>query len=197
MFERSMAKIGEVEQFIEQMGNAVDTQLFRSQFNACLSALRSITFALQSEDKHVSGFEDWYGVKQSEMRGDELLRFIHDSRNADVHQGRHSLKFTGAEIGMFETDKAGPPPADNSVMVIGIEGPYWIVDHGTPNERRVPIRQGGNWTIHVAIENPPKTHLGHALTQTNPITLCRTALEYFHQLVIDARVEFQSTGTID
>lgn len=187
MFERAQQKLEEAIVHLDGLADAKDTQAFRSHFNAFVNAARAISNVLQKEGRHSSNFNAWYQEKQQEMRGDELLRFIHDARIEDFHQGKHRLQFPSAYIEHFSTNQAGPPPSPNASIIIGTEGPYWLVDAGTARERRIPVRQGGKWIVQVAIDSPPSSHLGQRLEKVDPITLCQLVVRYFETLLYEAR----------
>lgn len=190
MFKSTTSKLEECSTLLDQLRAAQDTQLFRSLFNAFITAARAITNLLQVEGKHIPGFNGWYTAKQQEMRVDELLRFIHDARIEDFHQGKHRLIFPSTHIEYFSSEQAGPPPAPNASLVIGTEGPFWIADGGTPKERKIPVRSGGSWTVQVTIANAPSVHKGIELMKNDPITLCELAIDYFQNLVYEAKSNF-------
>jgi len=190
VFKSTTLKLEECSTLLDQLRTAQDTQLFRSLFNAFITAARAITNSLQVEGKNIPGFDEWYATKQQEMRADELLRFIHEARIKDFHEGKHRLRFPGTYIEHFSTGQAGPPPMPNASLVIGTEGPFWIVNRGTPKEKRIPIRSGGKWIVQVTIEDAPSVHKGIKLTRNDPISLCGLAIDYFQNLVHEAKSKF-------
>lgn len=187
MFTSAKTKLEDSRVIFRQLRASSDAPSFRSLFNSFLNASRAITYALQKDGKHIAGFKDWYKVKQAQMRNDELLRFIHDARTEDFHEGKHRLSFETHIHHLM----AGPPPSPNARMVIGSEGPFWIVNEGTPQEQRVPINQG-TYTIQVSIANAPTVHLGKRLAKNDPMTICQLALDYFSELVHEAKTKFAS-----
>jgi hypothetical protein len=188
VFERTTTKLEDAQTILDNLKGASDALTFRSSFNSFLSAARAITNALQKEGDKIKGFDDWYSKKQEQMKKDETLRFIHDARTEDFHEGKHKLRF-GTYISHFSSKQAGSRPAD-SLLSIQAEGPFWVVDKGTPKERRIPIKKGGSWTIQVSIENAPINHLGEKLEKNDPLTICQLALEYFGNLVYEAKDKF-------
>jgi hypothetical protein len=74
---------------------------FQFNLNAFVQALRNITFMLQSEENKPPTFNEWYAIKQEEMRKYDLLRRFRDSRNLIVK--RQSLKRRSvARVGYFQ-----------------------------------------------------------------------------------------------
>lgn len=64
-----------------------DSDLFRTDLNACIQALRNVTFALQKEMAHVEGFAEWYRPWQSAMRKSDGLLWLLNARNFIVKEG--------------------------------------------------------------------------------------------------------------
>lgn len=146
---------------------------------------------MQKDGKNVPGFSEWYEAKQEEMRNDELLRFIHEARTEDFHEGKHRLNFS-TFINHFTTNQTGTPPSPNASIGIGLDCIFWNVDVGTPHERRIPIKQGGSYYSSVSIVNPPTKHRGKDFLINNPVTICQLALDYLSELVYEADIKFGS-----
>lgn len=64
-----------------------DPEEFRVNLNACIQALRNVTFVLQKEKRLISGFEDWYPDWQARMRADPIMQWVLKSRNRIVKEG--------------------------------------------------------------------------------------------------------------
>jgi hypothetical protein len=80
-----------------------------------------------------------------------------------------------------------PPKA--KATVVG-EGAFRIVDEGTPQERRVPMKNIGTCTTRVSISNAPTEHKGEMLAQNDPFTVFELALDYFANLLYEAENRF-------
>jgi hypothetical protein len=189
MFSNAKNKLEDSRVILQQLELASDAPAFRSLFNSFLSASRAITYALQKNGEHIPGFKEWYATKQSEMKDDELLRFIHEARTDDFHEGKHRLNFS-TTVHHFSTSMAGEPPSPDAKMAIGGEGVFWIVNEGTSREQRIPIKQGGDFATEASIGNPPTAHLGQPLTRNDPVAICQLALDYFSGLVHEAITTF-------
>lgn len=190
MFNAAKSKLEDTRTIFEQLRNASDPPTFKALFNSFLGSARAITAALQKEGSKKPGFNEWYGEKQKEMKNDELLRFIHEARTEDFHEGKHRLVFA-TYMEHFSTAAVGKPPAPNAKIGIGADGPFWIIHEGTPKERRIPIKQGGNFSIRISIANPPTTHLGGVLKKNDPLSICQVALDYYGNLVYEAGIKFK------
>lgn len=64
-----------------------DPEEFRTQLNALIQALRSVTFLLQKEQQAVPDFVAWYEPWQAIMGDDAVLRWLVRARNVIVHEG--------------------------------------------------------------------------------------------------------------
>ncbi len=190
-FRSAEQKLEDSRSILQQLAVATDALSFRSLFNSFLSSARAITYALQKDGKQIPGFSNWYAIKQEEMKSDELLSFVRKARNEDFHEGRHRLAFSMYVIRLASTE-FGPPPAPDASYEVGPEGPFWIVDKGTPHERRVPITSGIEGTIRVSVTDPPTMHRSKRLAQNDPITICQLALAYLSELVHEAKRRFGS-----
>ena len=187
MFERASTKLEDGRALLSSLTTAQDAHKFRAFFNGLVNTLRGVTNALQSEGKRIEGFQEWYATKQDEMRSDQLLRFIHDARLEDFHTGKHRLRFPEARIESFTMGAAGPPPTADATVAIGPAGPVWVIDKGTPTEKRFPVTAGGSWSVDVRLDNAPHTHLGETMARNDPVAICEDALTYLENLVYEAK----------
>jgi hypothetical protein len=188
VFEAAVGKLEDCRSMLEGLEQATDSQTFRASFSSFLNSSRAITYALQKEGSHLEGFERWYEAKRAEMKSDELLRFVHEARTDDFHEGRHRLIFPAAHLDRFSSAEE-PWPPNATGLVWGGDGPFWVLDEGTPRERRVPVTSATHsWSV--AIEDPPATHRGVLLVSNDPISICRATLAYMEELVYEARGRF-------
>ena len=190
IFLASSSKLEDCRTNLRIMKSAKNTPAFKAAFTSFLSSARAITYALQKEGTPITGFRDWYTVKQEEMKNDPLLRFIHTARTNDFHEGKHNLRFS-TYINHFSTNNLGSPPSPNAPIVIRADGIFQIVDKDTAKERRVPI-ETGKYQISISIDNPPTEHLGKMIVNRDPITICELALGYYESLIYEANKIFGS-----
>lgn len=64
-----------------------DPAVFRANLNACIQALRNVTFALQTKKSQIPDFDAWYARWQERMKADAVLKWLGDARTQVVHQG--------------------------------------------------------------------------------------------------------------
>jgi len=67
--------------------NYFDPELFVVNLNACIPALRSVTFVLQKQKANIPDFDAWYGLWQERMRKDSVLRWLVEARNRIEKEG--------------------------------------------------------------------------------------------------------------
>ena len=191
MFNRAKSKLEDSRTIYSNLQTCEDIPAFRALFNSFLQSSRSITNALQKEGKQLPEFTNWYLMKQDEMRNDELLRFMHIARTEDFHEGKHRLRFS-THIQYLDTSSVGPPPSPTARLGISNEGLFWIMNKGTPREERIPIKDRGEVSYYISIDNPPTSHLGHKLENNNPLVICQLTLAYFSNLIIEAEEKFSA-----
>lgn len=76
------------------LDNYDDPPSFQANLNACLQALRNVTFALQKEKRLIPDFDVWYPPQQDAMRANPLMRWLVNSRNRVVKSGDLELLST-------------------------------------------------------------------------------------------------------
>ncbi|MEV0055012.1 hypothetical protein AB0H34_31495 [Saccharopolyspora shandongensis] len=67
--------------------NYDDPPSFQANLNACLQALRNVTFVLQKERRLVPEFGAWYPGWQERFKSDDRMRWVVKSRNRIVKSG--------------------------------------------------------------------------------------------------------------
>ena len=185
LFPYTTSKLEDSAINLERMRSATDSVEFKAAFTAFLSSARAITYALQEEGAHIEGFKEWYSPFSDQMKKDPLLRFIHNARIEDFHKAKPNLKFrTFIKNMQITIEKPGS-------VVIGAEGPFRIVNEGTPKEKRIPIKEG-EYVVQIFVKNLPKQHLGQTIEHPNPVVICELALEYYESLIHKAKTQFSS-----
>ena len=135
------------------------------------------------------GFAAWRKAKISFCKDDQLLKFIEDQRNFDVHEGATPLTFA-MQAWAFSSEMTGPAPADDAVLLVDGSGPYWLVARGTSRERRVPCVFRPGFQVTVALADPPETHQGRPLQFRDPLSICVVAERFYSHLVFEAKGRF-------
>ncbi|MFG1997776.1 hypothetical protein ACGFNU_01360 [Spirillospora sp. NPDC048911] len=69
-----------------------DPEGFRANLNACIQALRNVTWVLQKEKSRIPAFDQWYPAWQEKMKDDEVMRWVVKSRNRIVKMSDLELK---------------------------------------------------------------------------------------------------------
>ena len=89
---RVMKKMREVNYFFLQMEKSTwNQELYEFYFSAFLNASRNVTFVMQSESKHVTGFNEWYSELQRDMNNDIMMQLFRELRNYSIKQGENKI----------------------------------------------------------------------------------------------------------
>lgn len=59
---------------------------FRTYLNACVQALRNVTFVLQNQKSVIPAFDEWYAEWQAYLKTDTILNWVVKARNRIVKQ---------------------------------------------------------------------------------------------------------------
>ena len=156
---------------------------------------RSFTFVLQnlrSFDRE--GFDQWYLSYEDEMRNDELMKFFAGLRNDLLKKGNSDTGTTLKIESLSLPEDAhlfGPKPPGATCLVMGDDGPAWIVKTAEGVEEKhyvqVPSRVADTSQ---SFRNPPRTHLGKSLKGKDTVELCNLYLQYLERMLVDAKQHF-------
>lgn len=92
MFDLVDAKVQEAEYFLCRiLDEGCNFFSVRCDAVAFTSSARSITFAMQACLKGIPEFDEWYAVKQQELRADPLAKFFHEFRRVSIHIGDNAV----------------------------------------------------------------------------------------------------------
>ena len=64
-----------------------DPEAFRVALQNCIQTLRTVTWLLQNNKRHIPNFDAWYSAWQDKMRADNVMRWLVNSRNKIEKQG--------------------------------------------------------------------------------------------------------------
>ena len=85
-------KLRETDFFLTKMQEAdLDFRSQRYYFSAFVTAARSVTFALQHSMASIPGFEEWYEVRQDQLKADSASRFFKHVRNEVQKRGTNPV----------------------------------------------------------------------------------------------------------
>ena len=167
-----------------------DPVTFSEAFSSCVVQVRAVGDAVlkDKEANKLPAFRKWRETKKDECRNDDLMKFINDRRNDDLHEGDSPLTFA-MHPRTFVITGAVPTLPKGAVLRVNGTGPYWIIP-STPDERHPYVIQDG-CVFTVAIIDPPTMHRGRPLTASDPVTICATAEKYYTDLLREARRLFK------
>ena len=82
------ARLNEAHRLWHQASdNYNDSEGFRVNLNACIQALRNVTFVLQKEKSLIPNFDEWYSKWQDKLRNHDILKWLVEARNVIVKEG--------------------------------------------------------------------------------------------------------------
>lgn len=136
------------------------------------------------------GFQIWRDTRKLECMGDDVLKFINDRRNSDLHEGNTSLVFA-MHPRSFNSERVRTSMPPGTTLYVGGTGTYWITGRGTPDDRRVPCEGLQDYYISAAVLDPPTSHLGRPVQSDDPVSICEMALRYYELMLWDARKQFE------
>lgn len=84
-----------------------DPEEFRIALNACIQAIRNVTFALQGQKKRIPGFEPWYENWQAALKADTVMKWCVAARNQIVKQ--QDLETDSVAFAALVVDYQDPP----------------------------------------------------------------------------------------
>jgi len=176
---------------------------FSEAFSSCIMQIRSVgdaTLKLNEKvelkqlfDKHKivkyiewkTGIEDFHKT----LNENEVIGFVHKSRIDNFHFGMSPISYALHGFN-FSTDELGKKPSPDATWIIDGKGIFWLVNAGTPKERRIPCEIKDGFTFTASIINPPTMHLKKVLPSNDPITVCEIALNYYEELLFEAKKKF-------
>ena len=162
---------------------------FESAWTDFLIALNSVHSMLEQGAKVSERSKGWYANRKGERKGDPLLAYLHQARNADEHGIEAVTKEVpgGIAIGgpgesftfnMSSRKDRGGGGMDIQVFPHGGRLPkVWTVD---PEIQLVAVRNRG------VSYPPPDAHLGEKLADSSPIKVAELGLEWHRSLLEQA-----------
>jgi len=180
---------------------------FSGQWYFFLVSAKSVYTVLEQGVKLSPQSMQWFGGKQKDRRGDPLLQYLYEARNADEHGLGSSVdlqpekhEIAVAAPGYSNTVRLDGGPFSN-VVVSGTQTAVVFEGEGHPTGFRVTPLDGKPVLVRrtpasailvdvVARGNrrypPPKSHLGEAVSDTSPIGVAKLAISYLEGLLAEA-----------
>jgi len=131
-----------------------------------------------------SKFAPWQGVKKRQRKGDELLQYLAQARDAHAHSIRPLAIVTPASRrfsvrGHVETLEV----VDN--VVVEYKGSHPLEVHDQPETvHLLPVWNSGRWY------NPPENHMGAPLTNLEPVAIGGVGLNWYIRFVEEVEATF-------
>lgn len=183
-------RLSKAKRALYECRNATAFERFQSRWSEFLIHSGSVLNALEAGSNHTAQGRQWYGKIKRACRQDELVRYLHQARNAEEHdiEGTSNLKPGGISLKL---------PQGSSIHIHQL-----VLDESFYRDPEAAIRQGvtvtkGSLLIEkrggkavlrpvtyrgVTFE-PPSTHKGAQLAADDPITIGGLYIEFLEDLV--------------
>jgi hypothetical protein len=166
--------------------NSNNYPAFIANLDAFVTDARSVTFIMQTEFDSINGFNEWYKVKQEEMKNDSDFDFFNRLRvdTTHVRPFNSSSKYTTSfpEGMTVSAGKAVQIPLgkvnDKGNLAIDNESPITINGESAPNINRSTTRR------YLFTDRP----------NDDAITLCESYFQKLKELVTECHDKFRTSG---
>lgn len=193
--------------FVDQAGQADpnDREAIANYLEAAIVFARSITFHLQSQFAHISGFGEWYAEQQKRLADDHLSRFMLHQRNYVLKVGPASLKRI---VGVTFTESI---MLSDEVSVRVVRGKPWyrrsprilLLDAIFPlrerihrwRQRRTQIKAAQSRCSSSSVVQDALFFTDAEWKDTPALELLNRQLATLEEIVMQAEAQFLSNGT--
>jgi hypothetical protein len=183
---QSKLELRAAKKALEEMRAAKDLEEFAVAWRSFLDQLEKVWVKVERECQPFRNrCQPWQGVAPSLRRKDELLRYLHQARNAD----HHSIQPTTQEI-IAELQLTIPPLGavqihfDKEKLTLTINGEcHSLVTRG-PRYLLLPVTNQGMTFA------PPTEHLGQKLPLNDAVLVAAMGLAFYEDYVAQVEAEF-------
>ena len=191
----ALTKLSDARHARERAARAGNAEDLRRAFSEVLSALISVNWLHERETKArlrssqnksaAKRFDVWWKEQMKARNRDELLAWLDNERDVDIHGGTQSNLAFNTFVSHLDTSQIGPPPFPGAALVIGNTGAFWQVHAGTVREQLIPIEHAG---VHTSFQlgNVPKVHLGQPI-DGNPMTVLDFGIAACERMIEESR----------
>jgi hypothetical protein len=189
--EKARSRLRVARRALDDLKACQDMETFHDAWYSFLTSAKNIYSILKlGADTSSPQSRQWYGAKARERRGDPLLQYIYEARNADEHGLGRSTKEVSGSIAIGRTapgyssavkvsgslDRGG-----SSLQVTALDNKPVLVEATPRHIALVPVTARGP-----RVYPPPEIHLGKKLTSNKPIPVAELTLAYLEALIEEA-----------
>lgn len=193
---KANSRLRVAKQAAQDLAACRDFDAFTDTWYTFLTAAKNIYTVLEQGAKISAQSKQWFGAKAAERRGDPLLQYLYEARNADEHGLEPVSEVTGGDLRLSFPSTGADWNASAHVRRVSSDlsvTSFEILDTNHSDSktidtfqtikkaRLVDIVARGNRVL-----APPSTHRGIPIAERSPQAIANLALVYLEALVRDA-----------
>lgn len=176
--ERAKDRLNRASQAVEALDNANGFEQVSAAWYDFLLASDAIYEQLRAGSSRSDRSRGWFNNKAGQRKADPLLNYLHHARNAEYH---------GIEDVVEKHTQTANVVSSSGVNVLSSKGQNVICNRTVLRLTGVDDRNGNSYP-------PPSSHNGNPVSDQRPHAIAQLALQYFHQLVAEAKVLSEQGG---
>ena len=193
---KAQSRLRVAKQAALDLAHCDNFETFTDTWYRFLTSAKNIYTVLEQGAKVSAQSRQWFGAKAAERRGDTLLQYLYEARNADEHGLEPISEVTGGDLRISFPNTGCDFTAAVHVAHVNSNfsvAPFEIIsaDHSggetidtfqtVKKARLIDVVARGNRVL-----APPTTHMGIPITERSPEAIAGLALIYLDSLVSEA-----------
>lgn len=185
---KARKRLSQAREHLAAIRSAGSYEQFEKDWYQLLICANAVDGILEFSASKDNKSRPWYGKKVNIRRGDPLLNYMHQARNADEHgledvteyvPGRRTIGSTGGPMHLYE-------------LRMGPEEVYARYDESLPGRPLISLFPTTARLIKVKNEkfgdefDPPSEHLGKPSSDNSPAGVATIWLDYLEELINEA-----------
>lgn len=186
---KAQSRLRIAQKAIEELARCKDFDEFTDAWHTFLTASKGIYTTLEQGAKVSAKSRQWFGAKKKIRRNDQLLQYIFQARDDDLH----GLSPVAEHVPGSLAIGVNKPGFSSSMTIDGTFGPGGSLKVTSLDDKPVLIEQ---IFAHVRLNrvhdrgkrpyDPPVKHLGVKLPSNMPLPVATLSISYFRTLISEA-----------
>ena len=178
---------------LDDLRAATNHQDFADTWYTFLAAAKNVYTSLEHASKDTPQCRQWFGSIKAQRKSDELLQYLFQARDDEEHgvESATELQPGSLSIGVSKPGFSGAMHIRS--MSIDGEGRLASLDATSLDGKPILVESTPSRTVLKAVTgrgnikyDPPTSHLGNSLPDSNPISVAELGLAYLSGLVEEA-----------